>query len=187
MKRKVSWSATVQRVRRRLSQKPAFRLPSLKWPVKVRQRQTEGKTKGLTIRQKLWGLVILSLLMVIGVGGYSLFSLNDANKQTGEIVDVWNRGLDYAHELNTLAANYRALELEHIVTEDAAGKEELMTKMQDIRARINEIAPKYEATVTSATDRELFDYFARQWETYQRVSDNMLIFSTSGNNGMARS
>lgn len=187
MKRKVSWSATVQRVRRRLSQKPAFRLPSLKWRVKVRQRQTEGKTKGLTIRQKLWGLVLLSLLMVIGVGGYSLVSLNDANKQTGEIVDVWNRGLDYAHELNTLAANYRALELEHIVTEDAAGKEELMTKMQDIRARINEIAPKYEATVTSATDRELFDYFARQWETYQRVSDNMLIFSTSGNNGMARS
>lgn len=187
MKRKVSWSATVQRVRRRLSQKPAFRLPSLKWPVRVRQRQTEGKTKGLTIRQKLWGLVLLSLLMVIGVGGYSLVSLNDANNQADDIVNNWNKGLDYAHELNTLAANYRALELEHIVTEDAAGKDELMTKMNEIRERINEVAPKYEATATGATDKELFDYFSRQWEMYQRVSDNMLTFSTSGNNGMARS
>lgn len=125
--------------------------------------------------------------MVAGVGGYSLLSLADANRQGDDIVNNWNKGLDYAHELNTLAANYRALELEHIVTEDAAGKEELMTQMQEIRTQINEIAPKYEATASGETDKELFANFARQWEMYQRVSDNMLIFSTSGNNGMARS
>ncbi|KGI86259.1 chemotaxis protein [Exiguobacterium mexicanum] len=161
------------------------------WKPKWRKSSTrEGKRvtgKNLTIRQKLWGLVILALLMVAGVGGYSLLSLADANRQGDDIVNNWSKGLDYAHELNTLAANYRALELEHIVTDDAAAKEELMTEMKDIRTRINEIAPKYEQTATGETDKELFANFSRQWEMYQRVSDNMLIFSTSGNNGMARS
>lgn len=141
----------------------------------------------VSIRQKLWGLIILGFVMVAGVGGYSLLSLADANRQADDIINNWNKGLDYAHELNTLSANYRALELEHIVTDDPAGKEELETKMKDIRSRINELAPKYEATATGEIDEELFANFSRQWEMYQRVSDNMLIFSNSGNDGMARS
>lgn len=181
------WSATVRRLNlRRLD------VRRVKWKPKQRRQKVlnEKSTspgKGLTIRQKLWGLVILALFLVAGVGGYSLLSLADANRQGDDIVNNWSKGLDYAHELNTLAANYRALELEHIVTEDAAGKEELMAQMQEIRTRINELAPKYEATMISDVDKELFANFARQWEMYQRVSDNMLIFSTSGNNGMARS
>ncbi len=178
---KQKWIALRNRLNvRRFQWKPKRRKPSTR----------EGKRvtgTNLTIRQKLWGLVILALLMVAGVGGYSLLSLADANRQGDDIVNNWNKGLDYAHELNTLAANYRALELEHIVTDDMAAKEELMSVMKEIRTRINEIAPKYEQTATGETDKELFANFSRQWEMYQRVSDNMLIFSTSGNNGMARS
>ncbi|TCI53477.1 methyl-accepting chemotaxis protein [Exiguobacterium sp. SH5S13] len=183
---KEKWSAAVRRLNLRRIDVRRFT-----WKPKQRRRQkvetSAPSSKGLTIRQKLWGLVILALVMVAGVGGYSLLSLADANRQGDDIVNNWNKGLDYAHELNTLAANYRALELEHIVTEDAAGKEELMARLKEIRTRINELAPKYEATASGETDIELFTNFARQWEMYQRVSDNMLIFSTSGNNGMARS
>lgn len=184
---KEKWSAAVRRLNLRRIDVRRF-----KWKPKQRQQKISNEKsaspgKGLTIRQKLWGLVILALVMVAGVGGYSLLSLADANRQGDDIVNNWNKGLDYAHELNTLAANYRALELEHIVTEDAAGKEELMAQMKEIRAQINEIAPKYEATASGERDQELFANFSRQWEMYQRVSDNMLIFSTSGNNGMARS
>ncbi|TCI57379.1 methyl-accepting chemotaxis protein [Exiguobacterium sp. SH1S21] len=182
---KEKWSVAVRRLNLRRIDVRRFT-----WKPKQRKQQVEtpaSSGKGLTIRQKLWGLVILALVMVASVGGYSLLSLADANRQGDDIVNNWNKGLDYAHELNTLAANYRALELEHIVTEDAAGKEELMARLKEIRAKINELAPKYEATASGETDKELFANFARQWEMYQRVSDNMLIFSTSGNNGMARS
>ncbi|WP_214891110.1 methyl-accepting chemotaxis protein [Exiguobacterium sp. s142] len=183
---KEKWATAVRRLNLRRIDVRRFT-----WKPKQRKRQKveppASSGKGLTIRQKLWGLVILALVMVAGVGGYSLLSLADANRQGGDIVNNWNKGLDYAHELNTLAANYRALELEHIVTEDAAGKEELMARLKEIRTQINELAPKYEATASGETDKELFANFARQWEMYQRVSDNMLIFSTSGNNGMARS
>ncbi len=154
---KQKWQAAVKRLNVR----------SFQWRPKRRKSSTRQSKqvigKHLTIRQKLWGLVILALIMVAGVGGYSLLSLADANRQGDDIVNNWNKGLDYAHELNTLAANYRALELEHIVTEDAAAKEELMTKMKDIRARINEIAPKYEKTASGETDKELFANFSKQW------------------------
>ncbi|OGX79757.1 chemotaxis protein [Exiguobacterium sp. SH31] len=183
---KEKWAAAVRRLNLRRIDVRRFT-----WKPKQRKRQKvevpASSGKGLTIRKKLWGLVILALVMVAGVGGYSLLSLADANRQGDDVVNNWNKGLDYAHELNTLAANYRALELEHIVTEDAAGKEELMARLKEIRTQINELAPKYEATASGETDKELFANFARQWEMYQRVSDNMLIFSTSGNNGMARS
>ena len=170
---------------RRMKRKPAW-----KWkPIQIRKpQQGEAKAafwKDLTIRKKLWGMVILSLLMVIGVGGYALISLADANRQADDIVNHWNKGLDHAHELNTLAANYRALELQHIVTEDETEKQTLMDQMKTIRDEINTIAPKYEKTATGAEDKELFSNFSRQWEMYQRVSDNMLTFSSSGNNGMA--
>ncbi|MCT4785834.1 methyl-accepting chemotaxis protein [Exiguobacterium aestuarii] len=182
------WSKTLRRIKR----KPTWTWkPTLKRKHREkRERTTSFKTgigKNLTIRQKLWGLVIISLVMVIGVGGYALFSLNDANRQADDIVNNWNKGLDYAHELNTLAANYRTLELDHIVSDDATQKEELMTQMKEIRDEINTIAPKYAKTATGETDKELFENFSRQWEMYQRVSDNMLTFSSTGNTGMARS
>ncbi|MDA5560777.1 methyl-accepting chemotaxis protein [Exiguobacterium sp. MMG028] len=182
------WSKTLSRIKRK---------PTWTWKpiLKRKRREKRERTtsfganvgKNLTIRQKLWGLVIISLVMVIGVGGYALLSMNDANRQADDIVNNWNKGLDYAHELNTLAANYRTLELDHIVTEDAAQKEELMAQMKEIRDEINTIAPKYEKTATGEIDKELFQNFSRQWEMYQRVSDNMLTFSTTGNTGMARS
>ncbi|WP_337874186.1 methyl-accepting chemotaxis protein [Exiguobacterium sp.] len=182
------WSKTLSRIKRK---------PTWTWKPTLKRKHGEKRErttsfganvgKNLTIRQKLWGLVIISLVMVIGVGGYALFSMNDANRQADDIVNNWNKGLDYAHELNTLAANYRTLELDHIVTEDATQKEELMTQMKEIRDEINTIAPKYEKTATGEIDKELFHNFSRQWEMYQRVSDNMLTFSTTGNTGMARS
>ncbi|MEJ6528778.1 methyl-accepting chemotaxis protein [Exiguobacterium sp. USCH10] len=182
------WSKTLSRMKRK---------PTWTWKPTLKRKRGEKRErttsfgsnvgKNLTIRQKLWGLVIISLVMVIGVGGYALFSMNDANRQADDIVNNWNKGLDYAHELNTLAANYRTLELDHIVTEDATQKEELMTQMKEIRDEINTIAPKYEKTATGEIDKELFHNFSRQWEMYQRVSDNMLTFSTTGNTGMARS
>jgi methyl-accepting chemotaxis protein len=188
MASKSIWSKTLSRIKRK---------PTWTWKPTLKRKRGEKRErttsfganvgKNLTIRQKLWGLVIISLVMVIGVGGYALFSMNDANRQADDIVNNWNKGLDYAHELNTLAANYRTLELDHIVTEDATQKEELMTQMKEIRDEINTIAPKYEKTATCEIDKELFHNFSRQWEMYQRVSDNMLTFSTTGNTGMARS
>ncbi|MGE6490519.1 methyl-accepting chemotaxis protein [Exiguobacterium sp. NPDC077395] len=182
------WSKTLSRIKRK---------PTRTWKSTLKRKRGEKRErttsfganvgKNLTIRQKLWGLVIISLVMVIGVGGYALFSMNDANRQADDIVNNWNKGLDYAHELNTLAANYRTLELDHIVTEDATQKEELMTQMKEIRDEINTIAPKYEERAVNEEDKELFHNFSRQWEMYQRVSDNMLTFSSTGNTGMARS
>ncbi|WP_214825714.1 methyl-accepting chemotaxis protein [Exiguobacterium algae] len=202
---KQRWSQAVNRLKRKptFKWKPTFkRKPVLKWKrLKKGELQTSfGATfmklvkkidemnigKDLTIRKKLWGLIVLSLVMVIGVGGYALVSLKDANNQADDIVNNWNKGLDYAHELNTLAANYRTLELDHIVSDDAAVKEELRGKMTAIRENINTIAPKYEARAVNEEDKELFHNFSRQWEMYQRVSDNMLKFSDSGNLGMAR-
>lgn len=182
------WSKTLSRIKRK---------PTWTWKSTLKRKHGEKRErttsfganvgKNLTIRQKLWGLVIISLVMVIGVGGYALLSMSDANRQADDIVNNWNKGLDYAHELNTLAANYRTLELDHIVTEDAAQKEELMTQMKAIRDEINTIAPKYEERAVNEEDKELFTNFSRQWEMYQRVSDNMLTFSSTGNTGMARS
>ncbi|WP_214874778.1 methyl-accepting chemotaxis protein [Exiguobacterium sp. CH10] len=182
------WSKTLSRIKRK---------PTWTWKPILKRKRGEKRErttsfganvgKNLTIRQKLWGLVLISLVLVIGVGGYALFSMSDANRQADDIVNNWNKGLDYAHELNTLAANYRTLELDHIVTEDATQKEELMTQMKEIRDEINTIAPKYEDRAVNEEDKELFYNFSRQWEMYQRVSDNMLTFSTTGNTGMARS
>lgn len=188
----MAWKSTWSKALSRIKRKPTWTWkPTLKWKRgEKRERTTSFGAnigKNLTIRQKLWGLVIISLVMVIGVGGYALFSMSDANRQADDIVNNWNKGLDYAHELNTLAANYRTLELDHIVSEDATKKEELMTRMKEIREEINTIAPKYEKTASGAEDKELFQNFSRQWEMYQRVSDNMLTFSSTGNTGMARS
>ena len=188
----MAWKSTWSKALSRIKRKPTWTWkPTLKWKRgEKRERTTSfGANIGrnLTIRQKLWGLVIVSLVMVIGVGGYALFSMSDANRQADDIVNNWNKGLDYAHKLNTLAANYRTLELDHIVTENAAQKEELMTRMKEIRDEINTIAPKYEGRAVNAEDKELFTNFSRQWEMYQRVSDNMLTFSSTGSTGMARS
>lgn len=182
------WSKTLSWIKRK---------PTWTWKPTLKRKRGEKRErttsfganvgKNLTIRQKLWGLVIISLVMVIGVGGYALLSMSDANRQADDIVNNWNKGLDYAHELNTLAANYRTLELDHIVTEDATQKEVLMTQMKEIRDAINTIAPKYEDRAVKEEDKELFHNFSRQWEMYQRVSDNMLTFSSTGNTGMARS
>ena len=188
----MAWKSTWSKALSRIKRKPTWTWkPTLKWRRGEKRERTTSFGpnigKNLTIRQKLWGLVLISLVMVIGVGGYALFSMSDANRQADDIVNNWNKGLDYAHELNTLAANYRTLELDHIVSEDATKKEELMAKMKEIRDEINTLAPKYEDRAVNAEDKELFHNFSRQWEMYQRVSDNMLTFSSTGNTGMARS
>lgn len=87
-----------------------------------------GTLKGVTSRGKqsigfkiASGYVVLALLVLI-IGGTSLYLMNGMQKNTGNIVEQMVPALEEIHNVNYYTEHIMAVSMQHILSTDAAQK-----------------------------------------------------------------
>jgi two-component system, OmpR family, sensor kinase len=133
-----------------------------------------------SIRILLSAASLLFLLLVIGLGAFSMQRLSDVNRVSDEIRNQWLQDIRLIGDLNNYMSDYRAGEGTHLLSNTAA---ELAASEQGIAALNEQVARaqrSYAARPHESSEQKLYDEFARQWTAYELIAGRVLALSHSG-------
>lgn len=134
----------------------------------------------LTVKRKLFLSFGLVVLMTIGMGIFSLFSIKKVNDNSKQIMGVWFLGMDIAHSIKTDVAEYRAKEYRHIILDNDVKKAEVEKEMNSIKDDINKLMKNYIDTSILDEDRRLANELKTNLDKYFSISQRILELSNSG-------
>src|SRR3984885_12586825 len=120
-----------------------------------------------SIRILLSAASLLFLLLVIGLGAFSMQRLSDVNRVSDEIRNQWLQDIRLIGDLNNFMSDYRAGEGTHLLSTTA---DELAASEKEIAALNEQVARaqrSYAARLHESSEQQLYDEFARQWTAYE--------------------
>ena len=133
-----------------------------------------------TIRLLLSAASLLFLVLMIGLGAFSMQRLSDVNRVSDEIRNRWLQDIRLIGDLNNYMSDYRTGEGTHLLSsttqELAAGENEIA----GLDSRVNRAQRSYEALPHGGSEQRLYDEFARQWAAYKVIAAQVLALSHAG-------
>ena len=133
-----------------------------------------------SIRILLSAASLLFLLLVIGLGAFSMQRLSDVNRVSDEIRNQWLQDIRLIGDLNNYMSDYRAGEGTHLLSntaaELAAGEKEIAA----LNAQVIRAQRSYESQPHEAAEQRLYDEFAREWAEYKIIATQVLALSHAG-------
>jgi methyl-accepting chemotaxis protein len=127
----------------------------------------------ITIKSKL--IITFSLIMVllVGLGIYSVSTIQKVNKASMIIAKEWLKRADYAHSLNTLLANFRIAENKHITLESKADKGDVEKQIERINLEINNVLGAYDKLIYNEQDKEMLMLIKADFNSVNSVYERM--------------
>ena len=137
----------------------------------------------LSLKAKLsLGFGIL-ILLVAGLGIFSLLQLSTVNDKSTEIAGNWMPSVDASDRLNTATSDFRAAELQHVISQDEAGMKTWGEELAKLQAQIEKGRADYVNLIAAPEERALFDAFGAKWDAYLKLHEQ--AFAHSGRNQTA--
>ncbi|MDF2657074.1 MAG: chemotaxis protein [Bacillota bacterium] len=134
-----------------------------------------------TIKARLFLGFGIVIIILAGMGFFSLNSLSQFNKETVNIGENYLSSVDIAHTLNSTVANYRISELRHVIALTPDEIREMEDRLSTLDSTMKENLTAYEAIISSNTDRELLNSISSEWQIYTNLSKQITTMSGSGN------
>src|SRR5579872_6804952 len=132
------------------------------------------------IRILLSAASLLVLLLMIGLGAFSLQRLSDLNRVSDEIRNQWLQDIRLIGDLNNFMSDYRTAEGTHLLSNTP---QELAASEHDIAeldTQVTRAQRAYEALSNDVAERLVYDEFSREWEQYKVMAAQVLALSHSG-------
>ncbi len=131
----------------------------------------------MKIIHKLFLLIAIGFLggvLISGIGLSRLSTLND------DMRHIMNNTVPSFNVLNTTNIGFLELRMmmrQHVLTQNAAEKQALESKIAEKEAFINETFKQYETLITDATDKAMYQKVKENIEEYEQQSAKTLEFS----------
>ncbi len=142
---------------------------------------TRAGARPHSIRILLSGASLLFLMLVIGLGLFSIERLRDVNRVADEIRSRWLQDVALIGDLNNYMSDYRAAEGTHLLSRTRDEESASEREVAELRTRVARAQSAYESLVHEPSERLLYEEFARQWLAYQEIAARSLAASRSGN------
>lgn len=133
--------------------------------------------RNFKIKTKLIVLEIISILGLIIVGGLSVYTAREINQSSTDISQQWLPSVIIAEDMNTFISNYRIKEYYYVISKDDEVKNILRVEMAAIRDQVQDGFDRYEAYISSDTDKEMMDQAHGLWIEYLKFSESLLAIS----------
>ncbi|WP_339491901.1 methyl-accepting chemotaxis protein [Pseudomonas rhizophila] len=117
------------------------------------------------------------LLLMFGVGVFSLMQMSVINDKSSEIADNWMQSVRLVEELNTNTSDYRVAELNHILSQTSDDMRGYEKDMEEIAARFNSNRIQYEKLISSPEEKALYEEFSQKYSVYMVLHEKMIKFS----------
>jgi two-component system, OmpR family, sensor kinase len=133
-----------------------------------------------SIRILLSAASLLFLLLVIGLGAFSMQRLSDVNRVSDEIRNQWLQDIRLIGDLNNYMSDYRAGEGTHLLSSTAAELAASEKEIAELNEQVTRAQRSYAARPHEESEQRLYDEFARQWARYKIIAAQVLALSHSG-------
>lgn len=141
--------------------------------------------KNLKIKNKLFILVLVSLVAFLALALTSIFFMREINNSSTIISSNNVPSIIISEELNTLTSDFRIREYRHIISTDAAAMQEAEQEMQGLADEIDANFKAYEAVITNDEDAKLLSSAKSAWDTYLQKHEEMINQSNKNNTEQA--
>ncbi len=132
------------------------------------------------IRILLSAASLLFLLLMIGLGVFSMQRLSDVNRVSDEIRNQWLQDTRLIGDLNNYMSDYRTGEGTHLLSNTPAELAASEKDIAELDAQVTRAQRAYEALPHEASEQRLYDEFAREWAAYKAIAAQVLALSHSG-------
>ena len=139
----------------------------------------------LTVRNKLLAgfAAVLALSVVLGV--VALSKMGTINGSTVALATKSVPSVDSANHINTLTSDFRVLQLEHLVAEDAVTMDDDEAEMKEVQAAIAKQLGVYKGLISDGIDGKLHAQIAAEWARYTELTASVPTLSRANQNGKA--
>ena len=117
------------------------------------------------------------VVLMVGLGVFSLLQLSKLNADVVELNADWITGITYISQLRVDAGLVRRYEMKYFLTTEKA---ETQKKIEEWNAAVVADGKKYEATIVLEEDRQLFRGFQSNWDKYLVLQKRVLDISSQG-------
>jgi methyl-accepting chemotaxis protein len=131
----------------------------------------------ISIRNKITIVIALLLLAMTGMGLLAVAKMRAINARTVEIQGSWLPSVRALGDLRTAASNYRSILRGHLLSDTAEGKAAAEQRMQAQTDQSNKLRQVYEKLITSPEERAIYTEWAREWEQYTRIAQEVIALS----------
>ena len=139
----------------------------------------------MKLRTKLSLSMGLLMVMLCGLGIFSLYQMNNINDASTDISKNWMPSTVNVQRLNTLTSDYRIQEILHIYSTDQQEMGFYGKRMDDILAQFNQTSAKYIKLLSSPEEQKLYDEFLVAWKEYMAAHDEIYKLSVQDQTAQA--
>lgn len=133
--------------------------------------------KNWTVRQRItWSFGAVIVLM-IAMGAFAFTRLATIEQETTDVQKDSVPGLYYSDQLMTDWLDTFSLAQRHVLAADRIEKQKIAALLDAQRIRVDNSVKAYEATITTAKDRQLTDVFKSQRGPYARIQEEVIRLS----------
>lgn len=171
-------SKSSKKSKHKKSDKPKEKLTFKGMLQKIDEMTNNSKIK-FNIRTKVlmsFGVIIL-LIVILGLS--SIFALGKMRGNSQDIGSSWVPSINTANKLNTMATQFRVLELQHVLATRPEDKQNLEVQMKKLNEKITTDMSEYEKNL-DLKETDLFKSVKGAWDQY--LSFNIVILEHSNAN-----
>jgi two-component system, OmpR family, sensor kinase len=146
----------------------------------VSDRKAASVRAPRAIRILLSAASLLVLVLVIGLGAFSLQRLSDVNRVSDEIRNQWLQDIRLTGDLNNFMSDYRTAEGTHLLSNTSQELDASERDIAELDAQVARAQRSYEALSNDAAEREVYEEFSREWSRYKVIAAQVLALSHLG-------
>jgi len=132
-----------------------------------------------SIRVHLTGVFLIFFLLVVILGSFSIWRLNNFNHLSADVAELWLPETRVLGDLNNFTSDFRAFEGGNLLSSDAAESAASEGRMAALDHSIADAERAFERIRHDASETELYNQFKSHWQEYRKIVDQMLVLSRS--------
>lgn len=109
------------------------------------------------------------VLLIAGLGMFSLWQMRQVNDKSTEIASSWMPSIDVSDRMNINTSDLRSAELQHLSAVDGAEMKFWGEALQATLATLAENRRKYEPLISSPEERALYEGFSTKFDKYMKL------------------
>jgi two-component system, OmpR family, sensor kinase len=130
-----------------------------------------------SIRFHLTAVFLIFFLLVVVLGLFSIWRLNNFNRLSADVADVWLPNTRVLGDLNNFTSDFRAIEGSNLLSSDSVEMAATEKQMVELDRSIAEAERGFERIRHDAAEADLYNRFKAYWNDYRKIVNQMLVLS----------
>ncbi|MGN7105242.1 MCP four helix bundle domain-containing protein, partial [Ralstonia holmesii] len=132
------------------------------------------------IRVRLTLVFVIFLLLVVGVGAFSIDQLASFHSVSAQISGRWLQNSRILGDLNNYISDYRAAEGDFLIASSRADLRAADEQVAMLDKAIATSQARYDKIEHDSAEHELYSQFVTQWNTYRELARRLMISAKAG-------